>query len=424
MQPVTFLVRIVGAATLILATTIALAGPAAGAAYDSSYQFESAFLGNLKPGDTGTLSVFFANIGSVTWVVGTTTQVNLAACRDDKVTCNVPPEEASWNPGSWLSTTAYATHAKTVVASGDFSAFTYSVKVPSDAVIGSYRFNGDLVVASNGAKIHPEGYFQDATVSTLSGVSAPNDVQVQVGSFDGGATNNDVRVFFTAPASNPVSAYEIQRAPGHCGIAVDSPFWFTVTTLTLAGGVFGAYNDLDRSSGFYCYQVRVKSASGSFVYSKQVEATVFGAATTTTPTSTGAVLQSDAGSAGTLDAGDRFVITFSDVMQLSSPARIRVTDADCGAPSSQSGPPATCAAPVTQTVSDINCGTNASCVLGLDGKSLTVTMNASPVDVISGSAPGSQYPVVFTDSTGITNTGGTPWSLKSSVDRVVGPVGQ
>jgi len=51
-------------------------------------------------------------------------------------------------------------------------------------------------------------------------------------------------------------------------------------------------------------------------------------------------------------------------------------------------------------------------------------MNARPVDVISGSAPGSQYPVVFTDSTGITNTGGTPWSLNSSVDRVVGPVGQ
>lgn len=403
------------------ASTPAFAAPG----YDSLYQFESAFLGNLRPGDTGTFSVFFANIGTVTWVLGTTTQVNLAVCAADKVTCNVASPNASWNPGSWLSAMAYATHAKTAVAPGDFSAFTYNIKVPVDATIGSYRFNGDLVIASNGARIHPEGYFQDATVSSVTaGISAPSDVQTQVGSFDGGPTNNDVRVFFTAPSTNPVLPYEIQRAPGHCGIATDSPFWFTITTLTLAGGVFGAYNDLDRSSGFYCYQIRVKNTSGAFVYSKQVEATVFGAASTTTPTSTSAVLQSDAGATGTLDAGDRFVITFSDVMQLSSPARIRVTDADCGAPISQAGPPATCASPVTQTVSDINCGSNATCVLGLDGKSLTVTMTASPVDVASGSTPGAQYPVVFTEVVGITNTSGTLWSLGSSADRVVGPLGQ
>jgi len=405
--------------------SIVMAPAQAATAYDSQYQFESAFLGNLKPSDTGTFSVFFANIGTVTWVVGTTTQVNLAACRDDKVTCNVAPEEASWNPGTWLSTTAYATHAKVAVAPGDFSAFTYNIKVPAGATIGTYRFNGDLVISSNGAKVHPEGYFQDAVVNSVSsGVTAPTDVQVQVGSFDGGTTNNDVRVFFTAPASNALSQYDIQRAPGHCGIAVDSPFWLTITTLTLTGGVFGAYNDLDRPSGFYCYQVRVKDASGASVYSKQVEATVFGAASSTTPTSTSAVLQSDAGALGTLDSGDRFVITFSDVMQLSSPAQIRVTDGDCGAPSSQMGPPASCTPPATQTVSDINCGSNATCFLSLDGKMLTVTMSASPVDSASGANPGAQYPVVFTSSTGIANTNGTAWSLPTSADRVVGPVGQ
>jgi len=396
---------------------------AAGAPYDSQYQFESAFLANMNPGDTGSFSVFFANIGSVTWVAGTTSQVNLAVCAPDKVTCNVTSPQASWSSG-WLSTTAYATHAKTAVAPGDFSAFTYNIKVPTTATPGAYHFNGDLVVASNGVRIHPEGYFQDATVSSAAAVMAPTDAQIQVGSFDGGATNNDVRVFFTAPASNPLTNYDIQRAPGHCGIAVDSPFWFTVTTLTLAGGVFGAYNDLDRSSGFYCYQVRVKSSAGAFFYSKQLEATVFGAASGTTPISTSAVLQSDAGAAGTLDANDKFVVTFSDVMQLSSPARIRVTDADCGPPGSQSGPPATCASPNTQTVSDINCGSNATCFLSLDGKMLTVTMTANPVDVFPGSAPGAQYPLVFTDSAGIANTSGTAWSVVTSTDRVVGPVGQ
>ena len=140
------LVLPVAFAILMAQFSIVMAPAQAATAYDSQYQFESAFLGNLKPSDTGTFSVFFANIGTVTWVVGTTTQVNLAACRDDKVTCNVAPEEASWNPGTWLSTTAYATHAKVAVAPGDFSAFTYNIKVPAGATIGTYRFNGDLVI--------------------------------------------------------------------------------------------------------------------------------------------------------------------------------------------------------------------------------------------------------------------------------------
>ena len=125
-----------------------------------------------------------------------------------------------------------------------------------------------------------------------------------------------------------------------------------------------------------------------------------------------------------MDSGDRFVITFSDVMQLSSPTRIQVTDADCGPPSSQMGPPAGCTGLVTQTVSQINCGTNATCFLSLDGKVLTVTMTASPVDSASGANPGVQYPAVFTDAQGIANTNGTAWNLNTSADRVVGPVGQ
>src|SRR2546430_10230409 len=120
--------------------------------YDSLYQFESSFLGNLRPGDTGTFSVFFFNTGSTTWTAGTATQVNLAVCAADKVTCNVASPNAAWNPGTWLSTTAYGTHAKAAVAPGDFSAFTYNVKVPANATVATYRFNGDLVIASNGAK--------------------------------------------------------------------------------------------------------------------------------------------------------------------------------------------------------------------------------------------------------------------------------
>src|SRR2546425_10728963 len=153
--------RTVAAATLLALTSlmVAPAAPAAaGAAYDSQYQFESAFL-TMKPGDTNTFSVFFANTGTTVWAAGTATQVNLAVCAADKVTCDVASPNASWNPGTWLSSTAYTTHAKPAVAPGDFSAFSYSVRAPAGAAGGTYRFNGDLVLAATGARIHPEGYY-------------------------------------------------------------------------------------------------------------------------------------------------------------------------------------------------------------------------------------------------------------------------
>src|SRR5919204_2574065 len=109
------------------------------AGYDSAYQFESAFL-SLKPGDSGTFSVFFANTGRTAWVAGSSTQVNIAVCAADKVTCNVTSAQASWASG-WLSSTAYATHTKSAVAPGDFSAFTYNIKVPTGQAGGGYRFN-------------------------------------------------------------------------------------------------------------------------------------------------------------------------------------------------------------------------------------------------------------------------------------------
>src|SRR5438874_4100189 len=99
---------------------IVWAAPARAAAdFDSAYVFESAYLANMAPGDTGTFAAFFQNTGALTWTVSTATQVNLATCRLDKVTCGVPPEQLSWNPGSWLSTTAYATQSKVDVVPGD-----------------------------------------------------------------------------------------------------------------------------------------------------------------------------------------------------------------------------------------------------------------------------------------------------------------
>ena len=60
-------------------------GPAlAAAGFDSTYQFESAFL-SLAPGDTGTFAAFFANTGTAAWVKGSSSQVNLAVCDTSKV---------------------------------------------------------------------------------------------------------------------------------------------------------------------------------------------------------------------------------------------------------------------------------------------------------------------------------------------------
>src|SRR5205823_1912790 len=68
--------------------------------------------------------------------------------------------------------TRYATATQASVAPGSLATFAYNIKAPSDAT-GTHRFNGDLVVASSGARIHPEGYYQDATVNAVGSVTGP-----------------------------------------------------------------------------------------------------------------------------------------------------------------------------------------------------------------------------------------------------------
>lgn len=130
--------------------------------FDSAYAGESAFV-TVAPGQVQSFQVFFQNTGTVSWGQGSGTQVDLAACLEDKVTCNAQDaSEASWNNG-WRSAVRYATQTQIVAAPGTVATFAYSIKAPTDAT-GTHRFNGDLVVASTGERIHPEGYYQDAAV--------------------------------------------------------------------------------------------------------------------------------------------------------------------------------------------------------------------------------------------------------------------
>lgn len=151
-------------ATALLLGAVTSAPASAVTGYDSTYAGQSAFL-TLAPGETGTFTVFFLNSGTVTWVKGTSTQVDLAACQADKVTCNSQDATDSPFNSGWLTATRYATAAQTSVAPGAIANFSYSVKPPFGTIQGIYRFNGELVLAQTGEKIHPEGYFQDALVT-------------------------------------------------------------------------------------------------------------------------------------------------------------------------------------------------------------------------------------------------------------------
>jgi hypothetical protein len=155
--------------------------------YDSAYAGESAFV-FISPGQTQNFQVFFANTGTTTWSRGTNTQVDLAACLSDKVTCNaVDPNNAAWNSG-WLSSTRYATTTQTTTAPGSLGTFSYNVTAPVGALAGNYRFGGDLVLSTTGEKIHPEGYYQDATIGSGGGAATLNSLSPSNGTSTGGTS--------------------------------------------------------------------------------------------------------------------------------------------------------------------------------------------------------------------------------------------
>jgi hypothetical protein len=165
------IVTAVTAAALSLSMLAAAVPALAVSGYDSAYAGESAFV-NISPGQTLNFQVFFANTGTTTWSRGTGTQVDLATCLEDKVTCNAQDaSEASWNSG-WLSATRYATTVQTTTAPGALGTFSYNIAAPANVTNGTYRFNGDLVLSSTGEKIHPDGYYQDATVGGNGGTGA------------------------------------------------------------------------------------------------------------------------------------------------------------------------------------------------------------------------------------------------------------
>ncbi len=215
--------RIVTAITgtaLALSMMVALAAPARAAVtgYDSAYAGESAFL-TLSPGQSGSFTVFFLNTGTTTWTKGTATQVDLAACLDDKVTCNAQDaSEAGYNSG-WLSATRYATTTQTSVSPGQVATFTYNVAVPAGEASALHHFNGALVLSSTGADIHNEGYYQDVNVTAPSAAAATLvSLSPITGSTAGGTTVTATGTGFVCTPSFPTVTVDTTAVtPTACG---------------------------------------------------------------------------------------------------------------------------------------------------------------------------------------------------------------
>src|SRR5207302_2198509 len=214
------IVTAVSAAALSLSMLAGAVPALAVTGYDSAYAGESAFV-NISPGQTQNFQVFFANTGTTTWSRGTGTQVDRAACLEDKVTCNAQDAtEASWNSG-WLSATRYATTVQTTTAPGSLGTFSYHIAAPSTVTAGTYRFNGDLVLSTTGEKIHPDGYYQDATVGGGGTGANITSLVPNTGSTSGG---NNVVIngsgFVCTPAFPSVSFGGTNAAVTSCGATV------------------------------------------------------------------------------------------------------------------------------------------------------------------------------------------------------------
>ena len=340
---------------------------------------------------------------------------------------------------------------------------------PSSATSLRYRYDGNDVFRLSGTQISSTAFRNElaasadgsgSTVSILynadpagvsefnicrnAGSSAPTNLTAATGNFDAGTTADDVRLTFTAPTANSNTSYTIQRAlisatsgtanttncrlgaiaPGTSdtsGSPVGSSF-ATVGGATAAAGKQGTFTNFDLGNGGWCYRVIVQDPNVGLVsYSNYVPVNVPGSLDATAPTSTSATRTANAGFANTLDAGDKLTINFSEPMSIATNAIVRLTDSDCGA-ASNSGP-AACTGANTNSVVDIVCASNATCTLqdgpGGTNSQLLITMTASPTVIAPGSVAGGQFPLVVTDTSGVTDLSGNPWNVTGSSDRLI-----
>jgi hypothetical protein len=318
--------------------------------------------------------------------------------------------------------------------------------------ISSAVFRNELAAAADGTgstiaiNYNPDpGGVSEFNICRSAGSTAPSNLSAATGNFDAGSTADDVRLTFTAPSANSVASYQIQRAlvsattgsanSTSCRLgataasssdANGSPAGTTFSTvgaLSVAAGKQGTFTNIDLANGGWCYRVIVQDPNvGLISFSNYVPVNIPGTSDATAPTSIAAVRTQNAGFSNTLDTGDKITIDFSKSMSIASNAIIRVTDSDCGA--ARNSGPAACSGANTNTVADIACGVNATCVLqdrpaGGTNNELLITMTANPSVIANGSVAGAQFPLVVTDSAGVTDLSGNAWNVTGSSDRLI-----
>ena len=181
--------------------------------FDAQFTGESAFLA-LHPGETGQLTVFFVNTGSVTWVRGTSTEVALSVCVDTPppqgFRCNVLSPYADFALG-WTSPRSYAIPAQVSVSPGTIANFTYAIRVPPDAAFGDYYFRGELIHRATQTPIRPTGYYQVVSVIPLFSSELP----IVLIDTLGGTIQNDPKIPATMKIiDGPPGAMNVIPSPG------------------------------------------------------------------------------------------------------------------------------------------------------------------------------------------------------------------
>ena len=149
--------RDIGAAGITPASTLNHHGM--GYMYDTENQLTADECGasaaiNVARGATAQLMACYTNTGTVNWLRGSATQVNLAPAP-----LGSPSQFSSW-ASSWLSPTAYATTSQNQCAPGQMANFLFAITPPLTIPQGTYVLLGELVLANTGVPLQAPTYRQ------------------------------------------------------------------------------------------------------------------------------------------------------------------------------------------------------------------------------------------------------------------------
>ena len=116
---------------------------------------------------------------------------------------------------------------QTTTPPGSLGTFSYNITAPTGVAAGIYHFNGDVVLASTGERIHPEGYFQDANTGVSAGAATITSLTPNNGTANGGT---DVVIAGSGIICNPTfptvsfgGTNGVVLSCGATSLTVDSP---------------------------------------------------------------------------------------------------------------------------------------------------------------------------------------------------------